>query len=131
MPAIARKLLAYHAVMPVEKRGERAVADARGELGRSDDVGDQYGGEHAIRVVCRLHAGEELLHFIENRILITNPRQMIVARQLDQARIRDVLCKIAAILDADVEIAEAMHNQCRYSNRRKHGTVVQSRIHAQ
>ena len=43
------------------------------------------------------HAGEELLDLVEDLVGV-DPGQMVVPRQLDEARTRDVLGDVAALL---------------------------------
>jgi len=57
-----------------------SVSEATGALSRSHDVGEQHGGEDAVMLGRRANAGEEFLDLIENRIRISDVRQVIDAR---------------------------------------------------
>jgi hypothetical protein len=60
------------------------VSQPRRPVGCTDDVGEQYSCEHAVGLGAMTDAGEELLDLIENEIGITEIRDVIRPRQLDQ-----------------------------------------------
>src|SRR5439155_22834742 len=88
--AKTRQLLAHEGMVAGEPYAPGAVAEPRRGLGRTDDVGEQHGSEHAIDVGNGPHAGQELLDLIENGILVADPGQMIGAGELDQPRAGNV-----------------------------------------
>jgi hypothetical protein len=81
------------------------------------------GGEHAIRLGRRQATGEELLDLVEDAVLIAHPRQVVVARQLDELRARDLARDPAPLLDVRVQVASVVHDQRRHADRRQEGAV--------
>ena len=67
-----------------------------------------------------LEAGQKPLDLVEHRVLIADERQVIVARQLDEPRVRNALGHIAALFDAQAAIAGAVEDQRRHADRRQH-----------
>jgi hypothetical protein len=65
------------------------VTEALGVLGRSDDVGEQDGGEAPVEVGGPARPGEELLDLVEHRVGIAEVRERVFAGQLDVLRVRD------------------------------------------
>ena len=52
------QLVADHGVVPVEQHAPLPVAQLHGAVGRTDDVGEQHGREHAVGVEHGRGAGE-------------------------------------------------------------------------
>src|SRR5262249_19147868 len=85
------ELAPHQRVVALEELAPLAVAEPCGEGGRADDVGEEQGGEDAVRLRRGADTGQELLHLTKQGIRFTSPRQGVRARELDQLRARDVL----------------------------------------
>ena len=64
-PAPPHERRAHHRVVLAEELPPRPVPEARGVLGRADDVGEHHGREHAVDLLGRPAAGEELLDVVD------------------------------------------------------------------
>jgi hypothetical protein len=106
------KFLSDHVVVAVEQIVPGAIASLDSALGRSDNVGEQYGGEDAISARLSSEAREELLDFIDDGIAITRVREVIAAGQLNEARIREVVHKVAREINREQTVCP-MHDACR------------------
>jgi hypothetical protein len=62
----------------------------------------------------RPDAREELLDLAEDRLLISDPRDMVMAGQLDELRARDSAREKACLLGLHLAVAGAMQHQRRY-----------------
>ena len=94
---------------------QRAVAERGRALGRADDVGEQHRRQDAVGLRRRAHPGQELLDLVGERGRIARHEQVVVARELDEPRARDPLGDVAALLDVDVAVADAVQDQRRHA----------------
>jgi hypothetical protein len=67
-----------HGVMPLEKLLPGTIAETGSELCRAGNVREKQGSEDSVRLWGRPDASKELLNLIEDRILVADPRQMVV-----------------------------------------------------
>src|SRR5438445_7527075 len=84
----------------------RSVAELCRALGRADDVGEEHRRQDTVRLRPMPHAGEELLDLVEDLVGV-DPGQMVVPRQLDEARTRDVLGDVAALSRSKLKLKGA------------------------
>src|SRR5262250_474970 len=89
----------YYPIVRIEECAPRTVAQRRGPLRRAHDVGEEDGGKHAVELRGGTDASQELPELANDRVLVAGPWQMIVARQLDPARDRNVPGEVAPVLD--------------------------------
>lgn len=68
--------------MVVQQVAPVVVAQRRGALRRSDDVGENYCGEHSFGVEATTHAGDEFFDLVKHRGGVADPIQHIFAGQL-------------------------------------------------
>ena len=73
---------------------------------------------------------QETLDLREQRVLIADKWQVIVARQLDEARTRYSRCEVAPFLDNQAPVAGPMQNERRHADKRQHLTDVHFGVHA-
>ena len=89
----------------------------------------QQRGEDAVGVDARARAGQEALDLVEQRVLVADEGQVVVARQLDELRAGDQARDVAAFLDQQAPVARAMEDQRRHANRRQDVRDVDFRVH--
>ena len=77
-------------------------------------------GEHAIELEAAARAGQELLDLVEHRVLVADKRQMILAGQLDELRVRNQSGDIAPFFDLQAAIVGAVEDERRHADRRQH-----------
>ena len=65
-------------VMALEKLAPTPVPHRGGPLCRADDVGEEDRREHPIWLRTPPRTGQELLHLVEDLVLVAEERQMIV-----------------------------------------------------
>jgi hypothetical protein len=83
----------------VERGPPLAISHRRSPHRRVDDVGEEDGGQESRRRVRAAPAGDEFLDLVDDGVELARPRQDVRARDGDEARSRDVLGEIAAVLD--------------------------------
>jgi hypothetical protein len=83
----ARDFRSDEPVVLCEQVGPGTVADGCGTDGRVDDVGEEQGGEDAVRLRLVVESADEALDLVERGVAIALPGQMVVARQLDDAEV--------------------------------------------
>src|SRR5215831_14229326 len=88
-----------------------AIPDLRSSFGRVHDIGEQDGGENAIRLGSAAHPCQESLHLLTKGISIPRPRHVIVAGKLQVCCPWDVFRAVAAMLDVDGPISNAVHHK--------------------
>jgi hypothetical protein len=71
-----------------------------------------------VRDPCRPRPGEELLDLVEDLVGVDGDGdgdgdEVIVSREHDEPRTRNVPGEVAALLDVDIEVACAMENERR------------------
>src|SRR5580765_445978 len=129
--APTRQLAPHRRLMLSKQVAPAAVAEPRGALGRADDVGEEDRRQYAIGVPDRAHAGEELLALLEHRILVTDPREMIRAGELDELRTGNATGDPATFLDLRLEIISAVEDKGRHVDGRQHSANVDCGVHPQ
>ena len=67
------------------------ITEIRRAPSRVDDVREEDGREHAVRLGIRSIAGEEFLDLGEHRIRVACPDQVLVSWELDEAGARNLL----------------------------------------
>ena len=87
-------------------------------------------GQHAIGFGPAHRAGQEPLDRIEQRVLVAHERQVVLAGDLDQARVRDESRQVAALLDAQAAVVRPVEHQRRHAHGGQHATDVDLRVHA-
>jgi hypothetical protein len=105
-------------VVLVEQRSPARVAENLDLLGGANEVGRDNGGQNAVRDPCRPRPGEELLDLVEDLVGVDGDGdgdgdEVIVSREHDEPRTRNVPGEVAALLDVDIEVACAMENERR------------------
>src|SRR5262249_62426301 len=72
----------YDAVVRVEDRAPRTIAQRRGALGRADDGGEEHSGEHAGDLRNRPAPREEPPELPEHRLGVAHSDDAVPAREL-------------------------------------------------
>lgn len=93
------ELTAHGSIVGVQQLVPAAIAHADGAFGRLHDVGEQDGFEHTVDFGFGSRSGEELLDVVENAVVALADCQMIVTRQFDVPRARDVFGEVPTVLD--------------------------------
>src|SRR5205823_11039529 len=88
-PAETGELRTDESVVLCEQRAPSLVADAREELGRSDEVREQDGRQYAVRLRPGSHAGDEFLDLHQDGIRVCPEEDVVASGQLDELRVRD------------------------------------------
>src|SRR6266542_532231 len=96
--------------VPLEELAPGAVAELRDPVGRAHDVGEEHGSEYAVGLRATPDAGEELLDLVEERFLISHPRDVVRAGQLHELRARDSARDEACLLDLHLAVTGAMQH---------------------
>ena len=73
---------------------------------------------------------QEALDLVEQRVLVADERQVIVARQLDERRAWDQARDVAPFLHEQRPVAGAVEHQRRHANRRENVRDVDFGVHA-
>ena len=76
----AHELPAHERVMARQKLAPGGVAQLRSALGRTDDVREQDRRQHTIRILDALLAGDELLDLIEDRVVVSDVKEVVAPR---------------------------------------------------
>ena len=115
----------------VEQLAPPLVAEPHRGLGRADEVGEDDRCEHAVGHVRRPDARQELFDLAEKLLGLPEPRDVRVARELDEARTRDARRDPPRLVDVDVAVADPLQHEGRHANRRQHVAHVDLRVHPQ
>src|SRR2546427_13146562 len=102
-------------VMSLEKLAPGAVAELGGPCGRADDVREQDGGKHSLwfgrlPAAALPDAGQKLLDLPNDRLAVSDPGEVVVARKLNVDGIGNVLCGVACVLEVAIAIAGAVQD---------------------
>jgi hypothetical protein len=97
--AVPVELTPDEAVVLLEQIAPASVAERRGAFGRLDYVGEEHGRKGTVGLALAALACQELLGLVDDLIRVAGPGPMVVTRQLDEARARDLLCEPARSLD--------------------------------
>ena len=84
-------------VMALEQLAPAAVTEARGHLGRADDVGEEDRRQRPFGFMALTAADEELFDLVEEGVLVADRGQVIGAVKLHVARVRDLLRQVAPL----------------------------------
>src|SRR5438093_11738746 len=98
--------------MALEQIAPASVTELAGALGRADDVGEEHGGEHALRLGRLTHAREELPDLVEDVVAVV-PGNVVCTRKLDVLRFLEVASEPPRVLDMADLVLGAMDDQCR------------------
>jgi hypothetical protein len=104
--------------MLVEQLTPAAVAELARPLGRADDVREHHGREDPVRLGDRAVSGEELLDVVADLVGISHPGPVVIAVEVDEPRVGDVLRHVAATAGRD-HVAVAVHHQGRHADHRE------------
>src|SRR5688572_13432484 len=81
VPPESFELPADDRVVAAEQLAPGPVAESCGVARRADDVGHRHGGEDTVGRALRPFAGQELLGLVQDRVLVADPRHVVIARQ--------------------------------------------------
>ena len=125
----ALELLSNERVMPFEQVTPAPVAEPRRLLGRADDVGEEDGCEHAVRLGPSAGAGQELLDLVYDLVGVPRPERVGISGQLDEFRARNLGGDPAALFHVRVAVVGAMHDERRRLDGRQDVAHVELRVH--
>ena len=100
------------------------VPHLHGPLGRARDIGEQHGLQHAIDLMLRSRACQELFDLVERVLVVADPAEVKGAREHRQAGAANVLGEIAPVLERADRVIAAVDNQRRCRDRAKRLTSV-------
>jgi hypothetical protein len=101
----------------VQELAPPPVSDARGELGRADDVGEQHGREHAVGLRRRSQARDELLDLLEHPVLIASPKEVVGSRDPHELRPGDVIGEVFGVADREAHGVSVVDHERRHADR--------------
>lgn len=110
-PAETGQFLAHDRVIPLEYAPPLVIAQLRGHFGRPNDVGKEDCCQNPVQLEILPGTGKELRGFVENRVLVARPDEVIDALQLDQLRSRDAFDEVMGLLDLHEPVACPMQDQ--------------------
>src|SRR5262249_51138591 len=96
--APAPELAPHEGVVDFQQVAPLAIAELHRSLRRRDDVREEDRREHAIGLRSTADPGQQLLDFVEDRVLVSDERQVIRAGKLDETRSVDTLGEKACAL---------------------------------
>ena len=85
--------------MAVEELPPPLVPEPGGMAGRVDDVGEQNGGQDALRRACLPGAGDELLDLAADLVAALREQQVVSPRELDELGAGNLIRQVAPQLD--------------------------------
>jgi hypothetical protein len=97
-----------HIIIDVKELAPLAVAHLDGAFGRADDVAEENRGQDTNRISFSAGARQKLFDLVGNRVSVTGKRQMIVARQLNQTRIRQVLQQELSVFNSHQGVSDPL-----------------------
>ena len=101
----------------VEQLPPAPVTELARALRRADDVGEEHGREHTVRLRCLPNARQELADLFEHLVgSAAGPRHVARTGQLDVAGAFDVGREKPGILHVTDTVVDPVHDQCRYVN---------------
>jgi hypothetical protein len=101
--------------MRFEQIAPALVAQLLGPRGRTHDVCKQYGRKDTVALCRGDRSGQEFLDCVND--LVVDKEEMIISRQFEQSRSRNMLGKKASMFDADKRVPRAMDDQSRHVDR--------------
>jgi hypothetical protein len=78
------------------------VSQHDGALGGTDAIGEQHRLQHAFNLALGPPPGKKFLDFVDKRVLVAGPEQMIFALQCSEAGARDPTGQIFALGELDI-----------------------------
>src|SRR5580692_11231637 len=118
MTAKAREIAPNCGVMIVEQVAPAAVAERGGLLGRADDVGEEYRGEHPVDRHRRPRAGQKLFDRIGDLGgVLADERYVVFSRKFNIACARNVLGKITSTLYVNSHVFGSVDDEGGYPDR--------------
>ena len=124
--AEARRMLGHEIAKAFDGRGCGRFARPA-PLGFHIAAQDRH--EHAIGIDRRTCRREKALDLFEQRVLIADKREVIVAGELDVARVGDEARDVAPFLRQQGAIAAAVQDQRGHADRRQDAAHVDFRVH--
>ena len=115
--AIAPELIANASMMRMQEIGPGRVTKLCRSGRGSDDIGEQDGRQDPIRLGASSDAGKKLLDLPQDRVGVADPWQMVIASQVDEPRVGDVVCQIASGAGVDDPVAAPVEDQGWYPDR--------------
>jgi hypothetical protein len=128
--AVAAELATNRVVVGLEEIAPGAVPDDRDRRGGVHDIREEDRCQDAIRLGATANAGEELLDFIEERIGVTDPREVIRAGKLHEPGTGNLRRDPAPLLNVGIEVAGPMQDQGRDPHGPQHVPDIYLRVHA-
>src|SRR5207247_179537 len=108
-PIVARDLAPYPLLIAQQQIAPPRVTERLDPLGRTDDVPEEDGREHAIGGNCRLpRAREETLDLREDRLRVAQIRNVVRALDLHVASPWDPVGEVLPMFGAHVQIPTPM-----------------------
>ena len=105
------------------------VAQLGCSLGGPDDVREQHCGQHSVVLGVPADAGQELLDLADDSVRVTDPRQVVLAGHLNEARAGDVFGEVAPGRDRECPVASAVQDQRWNADRFEDGSNVDLGVH--
>ncbi len=110
--------------------GPAPVAEGDRLPDRVGDLAHQDGGQDMVGRRDRPRAGDEGLDLVDEGVGVTNPREVVAARQFDQPGPGDAGGDVAALLDLVDAGVEPMQDERRHADGRQDVADVDLRVHA-
>src|SRR5690242_14385433 len=118
-----RKMMLAKEILP------SAIPDLRGLFGRVHNVREQHGGKNPVWLGSAARPSQEGLHLVTNGIHVPRPWHVIIPGKLHIVCPGDVFGKVAAVLDLDGSISNAMEHKCGDGDSWQHMPHVDFLIH--
>jgi hypothetical protein len=115
-PTPVAQLISHDHVVSREQFAPALVTQLCCALGRSDDVGEENSGEDSVRIRAPAHACEEPFDLVQDPVLITDPGEVILPRQLDELCATNPVRHVPGTVDGQRLIAEAVEDQRGYTD---------------
>jgi hypothetical protein len=128
-PPEALQCLPDDVVMPVEQVAPGPIAELQGAFGRTDDVAEQHGGQHALGLLGFADRGAERPNLANDLPGVRQPRRMVLAFEFDIARTRQQARQFPPAAHVDLLVAARVHDQRRRVHRGQHRTNVDLQVH--
>jgi hypothetical protein len=110
---VALELLTHDKVVVFKQFFPSAVPDLRCAAGGADHVSEEDGCKHSVGLGSAPRAGQESLYLIADRVSVSNPQGVILARKLYVFGAWDMPGEIAAMFNFDRPIINPMRDKGR------------------
>src|SRR5207244_306375 len=128
-PTKPRELAADDLVVFLEEFPPCPVAEVGSMGSRIDDIGEQHGREHPIRLSNQrspvADIREERLQLAKEPFLVADQRLHVMARKLDESCAADVVGQVAPTSDIKPRYLRALEHECRYPDKWQYVANVQ------